>query len=61
MIQSHHINLNNYPERYNQNLLQKSRLTLSENNKIMKKLNLINSIKIDNLNKNLYNKYDINR
>ena len=33
--------INNLPERYNQNLLQKSRLTLSENTKIMKKLNLI--------------------
>ena len=32
--------LENYPERYNQNLLQKSRLTLAENNKVMKKLNL---------------------
>ena len=32
--------LNNYPERYNEALLQKSRLTLSENNKVMKKLNL---------------------
>ena len=33
--------LNNYPERYNEALLQKSRLTLTENNKVMKKLNLI--------------------
>ena len=32
--------LNNYPERYNEALLQKSKLSLSENNKVMKKLNL---------------------
>ena len=32
--------INNYPERYNEALLQKSRLSLSENNKVMKKLNL---------------------
>ena len=32
--------LENYPQRYNQNLLQKSKLTLIENNKVMKKLNL---------------------
>ena len=30
-----------YPERYNEALLQKSQLTLAENNKVMKKLNLI--------------------
>ena len=29
------------PERYNQNLLQPTKLTLEENNQIMKKLNLI--------------------
>ena len=33
--------LENYPERYNEALLQKSQLTLNENNKVMKKLNLI--------------------
>ena len=32
--------INNLPERYNEALLQKSRLTLAENNKVMKKLNL---------------------
>ena len=29
-----------YPERYNEALLQKSKLSLAENNKVMKKLNL---------------------
>ena len=41
MIQFHLIKLNNYPERYNEALLQKSKLSLVENNKVMKKLNLI--------------------
>ena len=33
--------INNLPERYNEALLQKSILSLAENNKVMKKLNLI--------------------
>ena len=33
--------LENFPERHNQNLLQKSQLSLAENRKVMKKLNLI--------------------
>ena len=41
------------PERYNQNLLLPNKLTLDENNRIIKELNLINNIK--------YNKYGINR
>ena len=32
--------LENYPERYNEALLQKSKLKFIENNKVMKKLNL---------------------
>ena len=32
--------INDLPERFNEALLQKSRLTLAENNKVMKKLNL---------------------
>ena len=41
MIQFLNIRFNNLVERYNEALLRKSQLTLDENNKVMKKLNLI--------------------
>ena len=42
------IELDNLPERYNENLLKKSQLTMEENNVIMQKLN----IKASGLNNN---------
>ena len=39
--------INNLPERYNENLLKKSQLTMDENNNVMQKLNIKTSVWID--------------
>ena len=52
MIQYQVIELDNLPERYNENLLKKSQLTMEENDNVM--LNLRLGVKASGLNNNLF-------